>query len=290
MSPSGTSRGGKRGRPLRRAHTSGRSPSERPGARVPGSGRSPIPPAASRRPAPFAPSENSRGGGLMTETFIQDVGEGYSCSHDGDMMDVRAEVTRFAGASLPPGLVDAWHWSPAPGIGFAGALSGDGERLLQLSGRDSYDAELATRTLAFAREHEHEIFARNAFIGALEGFVAPGGTRFDAVVGIAPKVHPLQEREARADAARTARLPRVLLRVLRQRDTRRGDHPLPHARSDRPAPRSLALPEDEVCQHQDQRAQYRPRAWSRRFRPAPRRAARDRRRRRQLRRVREPAR
>ncbi|MFF0207389.1 hypothetical protein ACF1FY_01405 [Streptomyces althioticus] len=111
------------------------------------------------------------------------------------MMDVRAEVTRFAGASPLPGLVDAWHWSPAPGIDFAGALSRDGERLLQLSGRDSYDAELATRTLAFAREHEDEIFARNAFIGALEGFVAPEGTPFDAVVGIAPEVHRFYKNE-----------------------------------------------------------------------------------------------
>ncbi|MBD0844786.1 hypothetical protein, partial [Streptomyces sp. TRM68416] len=44
-------------------------------------------------------------------------------------------------------------------------------------------------TLRFAREHEDEIFVRNAFIGSLDGFEPPAGHRFDAVVGIAPEVH-----------------------------------------------------------------------------------------------------
>jgi hypothetical protein len=104
-------------------------------------------------------------------------------------MDIRAVVTDFRGAAPLPGLPDSWHWSPAPGIDFAGALSADGKRLLQLSGRDSYDQDLAVAALAFAREHEEQIFARNAFLGALEGFEPPADRRFDVVVGIAPEVH-----------------------------------------------------------------------------------------------------
>ncbi|MEU6222648.1 hypothetical protein [Streptomyces sp. NPDC047042] len=104
-------------------------------------------------------------------------------------MDVHAIVTGFRGAEPLPGLPDSWHWSPAPGIDFAGALSADGNRLLQLSGRNSYDQDLAVSTLRFARDHEDAIFARNPFLGALDGFEPPAGHRFDTVVGIAPDVH-----------------------------------------------------------------------------------------------------
>ncbi|MDQ0932312.1 hypothetical protein QFZ49_002242 [Streptomyces turgidiscabies] len=69
-------------------------------------------------------------------------------------MDIRAVVTGFRGAEPLPGLPDSWHWSPAHRIDFAGALSADGKRLLQLSGRDSYDQDLAVSTLRFARDHE----------------------------------------------------------------------------------------------------------------------------------------
>jgi hypothetical protein len=94
-----------------------------------------------------------------------------------------------------PGLPDSWHWSPAPGIDFAGVLSSDGKRLLQLSSRDSYDQDLAVSTLSFARAHEDEIFARNAFLGSLEGFESPVVRAFDAVVGIAPEVHRFYRAE-----------------------------------------------------------------------------------------------
>ncbi|MCF3136056.1 hypothetical protein [Streptomyces olivochromogenes] len=104
-------------------------------------------------------------------------------------MDIRAVIGEFKGATPLVGLPDGWRWSPAPGIDFAGALSVDGERLLQLSARDSYDHDLAVATLAFAREHEERIFARNALLGSLGGFEPPGGRSFDAVVGIAPEVH-----------------------------------------------------------------------------------------------------
>ncbi|MDN3024660.1 hypothetical protein [Streptomyces sp. S.PB5] len=104
-------------------------------------------------------------------------------------MDIRSVVTTFKGVGPLPGLPDSWHWSPAPGIDFAGALSADGKRLLQLSSRDSYDEDLALATLAFAREHEDEIFVANPFLGSLDGFGPPVGRHFDAVVGIAPEVH-----------------------------------------------------------------------------------------------------
>jgi len=88
------------------------------------------------------------------------------------------------------GLPDAWYWSRIPRFGFAGALSADGERLLQLNGRGSYDEELAVAVLGFAREREDELFARNAHWGVLGGFQPPTGRRdFDSVVGISPDVH-----------------------------------------------------------------------------------------------------
>ncbi|WP_435221747.1 hypothetical protein [Streptomyces sp. Tue6028] len=104
-------------------------------------------------------------------------------------MDIRAVVTGFPNATSIPGLDDAWHWTPAPGIDFAGALSADGERLLQLSGRDSYDQELASATLMFARDHEADIFLRNPHLGAAPGFVAPTGRTFDVVAGVGAEVH-----------------------------------------------------------------------------------------------------
>lgn len=110
-------------------------------------------------------------------------------------MNIRAVVMEFPGVAPLSGLSDAWHWSPAPGIDFAGALSADGKRLLQLSGRDSYDQELAVAALGFARAHEDEMFLRNAFLGSLDGFHSPGGQRFDAVVGVAPEVHRFYRAE-----------------------------------------------------------------------------------------------
>ncbi|MER5387279.1 hypothetical protein ABT040_44890 [Streptomyces sp. NPDC002688] len=104
-------------------------------------------------------------------------------------MDIRAVVSGFRDVEPLPGPADAWHWSPAPGIDFAGALSTDGRRLLQLSARNSYDQELAVATLEFAREHEEDIFAGHPHLGTAGGFAAPGGRRFDVVAGVGPQVH-----------------------------------------------------------------------------------------------------
>ncbi|WP_461079935.1 hypothetical protein [Streptomyces deserti] len=106
-----------------------------------------------------------------------------------ERIDIRAAVTGFLGAEPLAGLSDAWHWSRIPGFDFAGALSADGRRLLQLSGRGSYDEDLAVSVLRFAREHEGGIFARNTFLGSVEGYEPPTGYAFDTVVGIAPEVH-----------------------------------------------------------------------------------------------------
>ncbi|WP_405732756.1 hypothetical protein OG885_18645 [Streptomyces sp. NBC_00028] len=105
-------------------------------------------------------------------------------------MDLRAVLADFPGVRPLAGLSDAWYWSRVPLFGFAGALSADGARLLQLSGRGSYDEELAVAVLGFAREREGELFARNTHWGALDGFQPPTGRRdFDSVVGISPDVH-----------------------------------------------------------------------------------------------------
>ncbi|WP_151479663.1 hypothetical protein [Streptomyces albicerus] len=104
-------------------------------------------------------------------------------------MDICAVVNGFRNVAPLPGLADAWHWSPAPRTDFAGALSADGERLLQLSARDSYDQELAIATLEFAREREAEMFSRNPHLSAVGGFKAPGGRRFDVVAGVGAEMH-----------------------------------------------------------------------------------------------------
>lgn len=109
-------------------------------------------------------------------------------------MDLRAVVNGFKNVTPLPGLPDAWYWSPVRTVNFAGALSADGRRLLQLSGREWFDEELAIATLEFAREREPEIFARNPHLGTADGFTPPrtaeGEVRpFDVVVGIAPEIH-----------------------------------------------------------------------------------------------------
>ncbi|MFD0551124.1 hypothetical protein ACFQ0X_19450 [Streptomyces rectiviolaceus] len=111
-----------------------------------------------------------------------------------DTRAIRAAVHGFKNVTPLPGLPDAWHWSPVRTLNFAGALSADGRRLLQLSCRDWFDEELAVATMKFARERESEIFARNPHLGTADGFTPPrtaaGEHRaFDVVVGIAPETH-----------------------------------------------------------------------------------------------------
>ena len=138
-------------------------------------------------------------------------------------MDIRGVVAGFKNVRPLAGLGDAWHWSPAPGVNFAGALSADGERLLQLSTKPGFAEELATATLAFARDHEREMFAANPYLGAVEGFTAPDGYTFDAVVGIAPEVHNFYQVD-RPELTLFVRLAFPAYRVEFA-----GDEPLEHA-------------------------------------------------------------
>lgn len=109
-------------------------------------------------------------------------------------MDIRTVVTAFAGAEPLTGLEDAWRWARNPRLHFAGALSGDGKRLLQLRVADVLDPELAVAALGFAREHEEEFFASNPCLGAVGGFSVPGYT-YDSVAAVAPEVHRFYARD-----------------------------------------------------------------------------------------------
>ncbi|MEU6082298.1 hypothetical protein [Streptomyces sp. NPDC047108] len=104
-------------------------------------------------------------------------------------MNLEAAVAGFRNAVPIPGMASAWHWSPAPGIDFAGALSSDGKRLLQLSARDSYERDLAVAVLRFSREHEEAMAARNRYLGSVGGFTPPAGHDFDAVAMASVEVH-----------------------------------------------------------------------------------------------------
>lgn len=110
-------------------------------------------------------------------------------------MSIRSVVEGFPGVSPLTGLDDAWHWSPVPGIHFAGVLSTDGQRLLQVTGNGTFEETLAVATLEFARDHEKDLFAVNPHLGAAEGFRAPAGYAFDSVAGAAPEVHRYYEVE-----------------------------------------------------------------------------------------------
>ncbi|WP_419995886.1 hypothetical protein [Streptomyces boninensis] len=105
------------------------------------------------------------------------------------MLSLRDTVTGFRNAASLVGLEDAWYWSPAPGIDFAGGLSADGRRLLQMSARDTYGEELALAVLRFGREHEGVMFRENPHLGFMGGFTPPPGFAFDTVAATSPEVH-----------------------------------------------------------------------------------------------------
>lgn len=104
-------------------------------------------------------------------------------------MNIKEAVAGFPGSVRLEGLEDAWYWSPAPRIDFAGALSADGSRLLQLRAADSYDQDLAVSVLGFARDHEEAMFAANPSLGSAGGFVPPKEFQFDTVAATSPDVH-----------------------------------------------------------------------------------------------------
>ncbi|GGN41984.1 hypothetical protein [Streptomyces fuscichromogenes] len=103
-------------------------------------------------------------------------------------MDLQSTVTAFPRATPIDGLDRAWTWRLNPVLNFAGALTGDGTRLLQMNQVRRHDDALAAAVLAFARAHESELIAEGRFLTCAGGFEAPGYS-FDAVAATVPGVH-----------------------------------------------------------------------------------------------------
>ncbi|MFF4114698.1 hypothetical protein ACFY0P_14655 [Streptomyces sp. NPDC001714] len=103
-------------------------------------------------------------------------------------MDLQSTVTAFPRATPIDGLDRAWTWRLNPVLNFAGALTGDGTRLLQTNQVRRHDETLARAVLAFARAHEPELTAEGRFLTCVGGFEALGYS-FDAVAATVPGVH-----------------------------------------------------------------------------------------------------
>ncbi|MFF1676064.1 hypothetical protein ACFVYG_08530 [Streptomyces sp. NPDC058256] len=103
-------------------------------------------------------------------------------------MDPAAVVSAFPGAEDFPGVPDAWHWSPAPGLDFSAALSADGRHLFQVNTRDSYDEGLVRALLLTARKKSAELLADDAPLRAVPGFHHEGRA-FDVLAAARPGVH-----------------------------------------------------------------------------------------------------
>jgi len=104
-------------------------------------------------------------------------------------MDLAAVIAAMPNAAPLAGLPDAWHWTRVPGFDFAAALSSDGKHLFQLFALRSYDEDLATAVLAFARQHEADLIAPpDQPLALAEGFAHPG-RGFDMVATVGPGVH-----------------------------------------------------------------------------------------------------
>lgn len=107
-------------------------------------------------------------------------------------MDLPATLTGFPHAAPLSGLDRAWQWSLNPVLRYAGVLTGDGTRLLQMNTRGSYSEDLTHAVLTFAREHERELLQEGRPLVSAEGFSAPGHA-FDTVAVAAPDVAQLHQ-------------------------------------------------------------------------------------------------
>ncbi|MFF4401435.1 hypothetical protein [Streptomyces sp. NPDC001480] len=103
-------------------------------------------------------------------------------------MDLQVTVIGFPNSTPLASLDRAWKWSLAPVLNFAGALTSDGTRLLQMNQRGKHDERLAAAVLAFAREHESELIVEGRFLTSVGGFDVPGYD-FDSVAVVVPEVH-----------------------------------------------------------------------------------------------------
>jgi hypothetical protein len=122
-------------------------------------------------------------------------------------MDLAAAITAMPNATPLAGLSAAWHWAKAPGFDFAAALSGDGKHLFQLYALRSYDEDLVTCALAFARQHEAAlILPPDRPLALVEGF-AYHGRGFDMLAAVGPGVHKYNDKDAPVHQATRAVFP-----------------------------------------------------------------------------------
>ncbi len=111
-------------------------------------------------------------------------------------MDLAGVITAMPNAAPLAGLPEAWHWAEVPGFDFAAAPSGDGKHLFQLFALRSYDEDLATAVLAFAREHGAELIGPpDQPLALVEGFEHPGHG-FDMVAAVGPGIHKYHAADA----------------------------------------------------------------------------------------------
>ncbi|WP_326754268.1 hypothetical protein OHB56_25325 [Streptomyces sp. NBC_01635] len=101
-------------------------------------------------------------------------------------------ISGFPGVTVFEGVPDAWHWSPAPGLDFAAALSPDGEHLFQVNARDTYDQELVGALLVAARENSSRLLTDGVPLSTLPGFRHPG-RGFEVVAAARPGIHRYHE-------------------------------------------------------------------------------------------------
>lgn len=122
-------------------------------------------------------------------------------------MDLAAVITSMPNAAPLAGLPEAWHWAKVPGFDFAAALSSDGKHLFQLYALDSYDEDLVTAALAFARQHEAELIGpTDRPLALAEGFAHPP-RGFDMVAAVGPGIHKYHEKDGPVHAATRAVFP-----------------------------------------------------------------------------------
>ncbi|WP_327430810.1 hypothetical protein [Streptomyces sp. NBC_01236] len=107
-------------------------------------------------------------------------------------MDPAVVVSGFPGIEEFPGIADAWHWSPAPGLDFAAVLSEDRRHLFQVNARDSYDEALVRALLVAACKNGSRLLSGDALLTTIPGFRNPGHD-FDVLAAARPEVHRFHE-------------------------------------------------------------------------------------------------
>ncbi|MFJ4783208.1 hypothetical protein [Streptomyces sp. NPDC088794] len=107
-------------------------------------------------------------------------------------MDLQSAIAGFPDVTPLEGLPHAWQWSLNPVLRYAGVLTADGTRLLQMNTRGKYSEELTRAVLSFAQSHEGELLQEGRFLGVVGGF-GVAGRGFDAVAVADPEVAQLHK-------------------------------------------------------------------------------------------------